>query len=365
METQIKAAIATQNYKQAGRLLKQWQQSDAHNPLLRFYAAQLQEQTNRLEAAEKNYKKLLQQNTHRKIINEARAGIARIHARQEADKAAALAKARSVEDADEKSVLVIASVSNTVVSGTVKSKTLKPEVIASFAKIFNLDAYTARMKLPSVSCRIHRVGPWGELHYFQQQLSQANIPAFCTKVIDIKAIEVFQVSHFESFSPEAIVVCKNSAGQPGKISFDWAEVTQQVRGQLPIFEQVVDLGPRGRTVHKEKVQDYAQVADLHLPGRKVVLRSCDRLYQYQKGAALSSTKELNSRILWNQLLTNINQLTTSPQQNEFSRFGKSALEFINLLPAISPNLEIDRRSPSDWDTIFHLYSSLCYLQQSS
>ncbi|MEL6551915.1 MAG: tetratricopeptide repeat protein [Cyanobacteria bacterium J06621_11] len=355
METQVKAAIATQNYRQASQLLKQWQQSDAQNPLLRFYAAQLQEKTNRLEAAEKNYKKLLQQNAHRKIVSEARAGIARIHAKQKAEKAAALEKARAVSGAEEKAILAIAAPSDAD----------RTDAIAGFAKIFNLDAYTARMKLPSTGFRIYRIGPWGELSYFQQQLAEANLVAFCSKVTAVKAIEVFQVTHFEALIPEPTVVCKNSAGQLGKISFDWKEVTQQVQGQLPIFEQVVDLGPRGRTVHKEKVQDYAQVVDLHLPGRKVVLRLCDRLYQYQKGIELSKTNEINSRILWNQLLSKLNTVTSIPHHSEFNRFGKSALEFINLLPIISPNLDIDRRSPSDWDVTFHLYSSLCYLQRDS
>lgn len=350
METQVKAAIAVSDYKQASNLLKQWQATDAQNPLVRFYAAQLQEHTNRWEAAEKNYTKLLQQSTNRKIISQARAGIERIRQQRKAQKDTALAQARSIKGAQEIAILAIAA----------PTEAHKKEAIAAVAEVFSLDAYTARMKLPSHGFRIHRIGAWGELSYFQQQLAKTQTLAFCTKVSDIKALQTFQISHFETLSPQPTVICKNADGQLGKISFDWEEVTQQVRGQLPIFEQVVDLGNWGKTVHKEKVQDYAQVIDLHLPGRDIVLRVCDRLYQYKKGVALSEPSDTNSRIKWNKLLTILSDSTQGPYQDDFSRFGESTLEFINLLPVIPSHLNIVRRAPSDWDLAFHLYSNLCY-----
>lgn len=355
METQVKAAIALNDYKQASHLLKQWQTTDAQNPLLRFYAAQLQEQTNRWDAAEKNYAKLLQQSTNRKIISQARAGIERIRQQRKDQKEADLAQARSVSGAEEVTILAMAA----------PTETRRKEAIAAVANVFALDAYTARMKLPNTGFRIHRIGSWGELSYFQQQLANAHVPAFCTKVSDIKALQTFQITHFETLSPQPTVICKNADGQLGKISFDWGEVTQQVRGQLPIFEQVVDLGNWGKTVHKEKVQDYAQVVDLLLPGREIVLRVCDRLYQYQKGIALGDQNETNSRIKWNKLTKTLSASILAPHQDDFSRFGKGTLEFINLLPVIHPNLDIVRRAPSDWDLAFHLYSTLCYhrLQQ--
>ena len=369
MEAQVKAALAISDYRQASKLLKQWQQQDARNPLLRLYAAELQEHTNRLEAAEKNYKKLLQQSTHRKIINQARAGIERVHrlrqAQKEAQKEAELENARSITGADETAILAIAA----------PTADHQAQAIKGFSKVFGLDLYTARMKVPGSGFRIYRVGALGELIYFQQQLAKSYVPAFCVKANDIKSLQTFQVSYFEALSPQPTVICKNADRQLGKISFDWSEVTRQVRGQLPIFEQVIDLGVRGRTVHKEKVQDYAQVVDLHLLERDIVLRVCDRLYQYQQGIPLGGSSEVNSRIRWNQLLATVDEATNSvltnsaptnnALMNDFSRFGKAALEFINLLPAIHPNLDIDRRAPSDWDLAFHLYSSLCYLGAAS
>ncbi len=370
MEAQVATALAANDYQQVARLLKQWQQHEPQNPSLRLYAAKLQEQTRRLDVAESNYKKLLQQITHRKIIAQARAGIDRIHQMRANERQAALAKARAVEDGQAISILAIAS----------PSPSHRAQAVQGFAQVFNLDAYTARMKVPNSGFRIYRVGGWGELNYFQKRLTTYQTPAFCVKASDIKALQTLQVLYFESLLPQPTVICKNAAKQLGRpsfsrLSFNWAEVSQQVRGQLPIFEQVVDLGSRGRTVHKQKVQDYAQVVDLHLPEREIVLRLCDRFYQYQKGVSLTSSAEINSRIQWNQLTTTvrsaikpaaIEQSATeqmnpnSAKNNGFTHFGKGALEFINLLPAIHPNLDIDRRVPSDWDFAFHLYSSLSY-----
>lgn len=358
MEAQIVAALEVRDYKQVTQLLKQWQATEPANPLLRLYAAQLQEKTNRLEAAEKNYLKLLKQLPGSKIVSQARAGLQRVQKQQAAQKTAELEKARTVDGGSEPAILAIAS----------PPTDQHQQTILGLAKVCNLDAYTARQKVPNAGFRLHRTGIWGEISYYQKALQQVNVPTLTAKVKDIKSLQTFQICYFEALLPQPIVICKSAEGQLGKIAFNWSEVSQRVTGQLPIFEQVVDLGPWGKTKHKEQIQDYAQVVDFHLPKREIVLRLCDRLYKYQKGTAISQRKgsanaaqpEINSRILWNQLIAKIDA-TNSPQHSEFTRFGKGALEFIKILPVIAPNLDIDRRAPSDWDVAFHLYSSLCYL----
>ncbi|MEO0769426.1 MAG: tetratricopeptide repeat protein [Cyanobacteria bacterium J06649_4] len=363
LEPQVVAALAVQDYKQATRLLKQWQANDPQNPLLRLYAAQLQEKTNRLEAAEKNYLKLLRETSSTKLIGQARAGIQRIHeqqkqqqqqnqAQQALEKASVLEQARTVEGGEDAAILAIAP----------PPEAARKAAIAAFAQLFTLDPYTARQRLPTVGFRIYRVSPWAEVSYYAQQLAQALIPTISVKATDIKQLQTFQICHFETLDAQPSVICKAANGQLGKISFDWQEVGQRVSGQLPIFEQVADIGNWGRTVHKERVLDYAQVVDLHFPGRQIVLRLCDRTYQYQQGIQLTDSRELNSRIQWNQLLSELSSALSGPHYNDFNRFSKSALEFTNLLPVIPTNLDLDRRAPSDWDLAFHLYSSLCFFK---
>jgi hypothetical protein len=362
MEAQVAAALEVSDYKQVTRLLKQWQASEPQNPLLRLYAAQLQERTNRLEAAEKNYLQLLKQTPSSKIMSQARAGIRRIQQQQQTRKAEAMSQAKQVEGGDEVAILAIAS----------PSPANRDQAIQGMAQVFNLDAYSARMKVPPSGFRIHRIGPWGEVSYYAQALKQAQAPTLTAKVSDIKALQILQVCYFEAIDDQATVVCKNADGQLSTISFDWSEVSGRVSGQLPIFEQVVDIGNWGKTVYKERVQDYSQVIDFHLKERKIVVRLCDRLYQYKKGSQYkkgtalseqpSALSQLNSRIQWNQLIERLASATSSPQHNDFTPFGQGALEFVPLLPPIAANLDIDRRAPSHWDQAFHLYSSLCYFK---
>lgn len=350
MEAQVLAALAVRDYKQVTRLLKQWQIAEPKNPLLRLYAAQLQEKTNRLESAEKNYLKLLKQAPGGKVMGQARAGLQRVQKQQNLQKVEALEKSRAIQSGDEPAILAIAA----------PAEPSRQQAIKGFSKVFNLDAYTAKLKIPNAGFRLYRTSSWGDIRYYRQELKQASVPTLSARVSDIKTLQTFQICYFETVSPQPAVVCKNVEGQLGKITFSWSEVRQRAVGQLPIFEQVVDLGPWGKTKHKEQIQDYAQVIDFHLPGRAIVLRLCDRLYKYQEGAPLSAQPEINSRILWNRLLAKTDSATQSPQHDEFTRFGKGALEFIKILPTINPNLDIDRRAPSDWDIAFHLYSGLCY-----
>ncbi len=360
METNVAAALEVRDFKQATLLLKQWHTKEPANPLLRLYVAKLQEQTNRLETAKKHYLALLKQSGNAKVTSQARAGLQRIEDAQQAAKVKALTDAKTTSGGTELAILAIASLPPSTSPSSLAAT--RQAAVSSIAKVFNLDPYTARLKLPNSGFRIHRIGAWGEIQYYTRQLAA---PTFCTKASQIKSLQTFQVSYFETLSPNPTLICKNADGQLGKISFAPAEVSQIVSGQLPIFEQVVDLGNWGRTVHKEKVLDYAQLLDLHLPGRQIVLRLCDRLYQYQKGVVLSQKAELNSRIRWNELRSQLTKAIKVPHHNDFGKFGKSALEFVPLLPAISPNLDLDRRAPSDWDLVFHLYSSLWYFQHEA
>ncbi|EDX85088.1 hypothetical protein S7335_2787 [Synechococcus sp. PCC 7335] len=376
METNVASALEARNYQQATCLLKQWQQQEPSSPLLWLYVAKLQEQTNKLASAQKTYLALLKQSASTKIIQQARAGVQRIENLQKTVKGQAI-QAKVSANGAELAILAIASlppsnplsqsvtnqVANQATNRAAKYETSQATkaAIESIASVFNLDLYTARLKLPNSGLRIHRIGPWVEVDYYAQQLAA---PCFCVKISQIKSLQTFQVKYFEALSPNLVVVCKNADGQLGRISFDTAEVSQVISAQLPIFEQVVDLGSWGRTVYKERVLDYAQVLDLQLPGRQIVLRICDRLYQYQKGITLGTTTELSSRIQWNELRSQLIKTSSDRHHSDFSKFSESALEFVPLLPAISPNLDLNRRAPSDWDLVFHLYSSLCYFSST-
>ncbi|MEO0541204.1 MAG: tetratricopeptide repeat protein [Cyanobacteria bacterium P01_A01_bin.105] len=355
MHELVVAAIASQDYKRAAQLLKQWQKAAPKDPLLMLQVARLQAETLQFDAAEKTYLKFLKRVNNPKLMGQARSGLKQVQQRREVAQQQALNEATAVLGSDDPGILVIASPAD------------RQAAAQGLAKVLKIDPYTARMQLPSQGMRLQRIGSVGELAFYGKALQQVGIPAFWVKVEQIKALQTFRVQHVRDWQPQPAVVCASPTGQMGAIAFDWSEVTQRVQGQLPIFEQVADLGPWGKPKRKEKTQDYVQVLDLHLSQRGIVLRLCDRTYEFTKGTRLlpdTAPQQSSTRLQWNALLQTINSAVQGPCFNQFTSFGQGALEFIELLPYVNPYLDIDRRAPTHWDPAFHLYSSLLLLKHS-
>jgi hypothetical protein len=352
MHELVVLALEHQDYQRAAQLLKQWRRATPQEPLLLLYGARLQEATQQWEAAEKTYLQFLRQVNHPKLMGQAREGLKRVQDQRQALRDQAWAEA--VNGDTDPGVLVLAPPAD------------RQTAALQLAQIFRLDPYTARLQLPGRGLRLQRIGPMGELQYYGESLRAANIPADWLKLDAIKTLQTFQVRHFRQLHRQPAIVCQNPAGQVGTLAFEWSEVTQRVVGQLPIFEQVVDLGPWGKLQHKQKTQDYAKVLDLHLHGRNIMLRLCDRTYEFAKGAPAIALPETASSLTahhqWQALVQHINQQVSSPIHSDFESFGQGALEFIDLLPFLNPQLDLDRRAPSNWDQAFHLYSGLRFWQ---
>lgn len=352
MQELIAIAIEHQDYQRAAQLLKQWQRTAPQDPLLLLYAAKLHAATHQWDAAETAYLQFLRQVNQPKLMSQAREGLKHVQQQRQAIRDQALAEAVSGDAAP--GLLVLAPPAD------------RQQAAQQLAQILRLDPYTARLQLPGRGLRLQRIGPIGELQYYGEALQAANIPASWVKLEQIKTLQTFQVRHFRRLQSQPTVVCQNPNGQLGTIAFDWSEVSQRVMGQLPIFEQVVDLGPWGKLQRKEKTQDYAQVLDLHFHGRKMVLRLCDRTYEFAKATPpndAGNQASLTVHSQWQALTHHINhqvsqQPASTPIYDDFASFGQGALEFIDLLPYLNPQLDLDRRSPSPWDQAFHLYSSL-------
>lgn len=360
MQDLVTAALDRGDYTTAANLLQQWKQNHPQDPWLLVMVGQYQEATGRWEAAEKTYLKLLRQVSAPKLMNAARQGIQRVqgHLKQARDEA--LEAARTRPESQSPGLLCLMPVQGEA----------RQAAAQGLARIMQIDPYTARLQLPSQGWRLYRVGPVGELQYFSDALCAAQAPAFWVKQADIKALQVFRVQHFREVANQGTVVCQSPAGQTGTIKFAWHEVTQLVRGQLPVFESVVDLGAWGKLQRKEKTQDYAEVLDLHLHGRRCVLRLCDRTYQFRQGHALPQPpSSLNQQAIirphWNRLIEHLQTQVPRTTQTGFTKFGAGALEYIDLLPPFEAHLNISRRSSSNWDAAFHLYSGLHFLRFSN
>ncbi|WP_138501260.1 tetratricopeptide repeat protein [Nostoc sp. PA-18-2419] len=354
MIEQVAIAFDNKDYQKAAKLLKQLQKESPEHPWVQFYLARLHEVSQKYQDAEKIYRHLLRDTRNSRIVTLARQGLARLQEIEQEQRQRAIAKATSQPSNTELGVLILEPLSNE----------LKTEVSRKFAQIMQIDPYSARLTLPSRGWRLYRTGQVGELKFYGEQLQQANIPCFWTTITAIQEIQVFQVKYFSESQLKATVVCRNQANQLGSLTFDWSEVTARVVGLLPIFEQVVDIDAHRKLERKTQTQDYAQFCDLHLPGRRCILRLSDNSYEFQQGLEIIAQASQNTiRINWNSLSNWINQqLPHVKNWSDFTPFADTALEQTEMLGKIQSHIYLFRREQTNWDSAFHLYSGLVFVK---
>jgi hypothetical protein len=352
----IANAIGIQDYQTAQKLLQQIEQQDPHNPWIVFYAARLDEAAGNLEAAEQSYRQLLRDTANPKLIAQARQGLSRITEREASDRKRLLAEAKSQPGSQAVGVLILEPITTE----------LKQAAAQKFAKIMQIDAYSARLQLPSRAWRLYRTGAIGELQVYTTSLRQAEIPCFCVPIHQIGQLSVYQVKYFESVEPQVTAVYQLKQGQQEPISFQWSEVSQRVEGLIPIFEECVDITVRHKFQRKTQTLDYLKFCDLHLPGRNAILRLWDQNYEFQQGVLFSSKQkatdgQTTTRDNWQSLLQFLEQqLPDIPVWSDFTPFAETAMDFQELLKLIEPHIDLLRREETPWDAAFQLYSGLAF-----
>ena len=83
-----------------------------------------------------------------------------------------------------------------------------------------------------------------------EPVETAGIDTFALSMKQLKKIQVFQVNYVQSIGSSVQVVCQNSEGQLGEMQFKSSEPSQSTEGLLPIFEDVVDVGPYNKLKRK-------------------------------------------------------------------------------------------------------------------
>lgn len=350
----VKAALQQQNYSQAVRLIKPLIKQYPDEPQVQWYVGNIHEGMGQWQKAEAVYRKLLRHTTNPKIMRQARKGLERLKLAASDRRQVAIAQASADPSQAGDGFLFIAPIPGD----------RKKEAAQGFAQIMGIDAYTANIQLPSRTWKLYRTGPMAELSVYAKELQQTNIKTFALSLKQLKKIQVFQVNYIQTLTPTVRVVCQNSDGQLGEMTFQWSEALQSVSGLLPIFEEVVDLGPYNKLKRKEKTQDYAQVHDLHLPERHCILRFCDRLYNFKEGISVDvlAHPELpqvyaTTRLKWNALTQKIDH-HSKPTKTwlDFTAFGTSALDYLDLADGFSSHINVFRKEDSKWDHAFHLFS---------
>ncbi len=361
MLDRVAAAFDQKDYKTAAKLLKQLLKESPDDPWIKLYVGRLQEVSGKRQDAEKIYRKLLREITNNKIVTQARQGLQRLRELEEEERKRAIHQATADVSDSEPGVLILEPIDNE----------LKTQAAQRFAQIINqLDPYSARLLLPSRGWRLYRGGAIGEIKFYGEQLQKAEIPCFWTTLAKIQNIQVFQVNYFQEAiqaASQVTVVCRNQFNQQGAIAFDWSEVSARVQGLLPIFEEVVDFDRRRNIERKTQTQDYAQFCDLHLPGRRCILRLYDGDYDFQNGMEFADKASQNTlRINWNNLSSWLDvQLPQVKVWSYFTHFAETALDQNEILKQIQPHINLFRREPSNWDAAFQLYSGLLFVKEGS
>jgi hypothetical protein len=350
------------------------------DPMGQLCAAQLQESNDQLDQALETYRMLLKSAIGTKILTEARQGIDRIEGIQQEIRAQAKASARAgIEDNLEPGFLILEPI----------ELDQKQAKAVKFAQIMGIDPYSARLQLPSRGWRLYRTGTMGELKFYQQQLEQAEIPCFSVSRHDMQQMFVFKVNHFQTFRPQATIVCTDDRSEIRIFNFDWSEVTQMVTGLLPIFEEVVEIDLNNRTSRKPKILDYVHVCDIQLRNRRSIFRLCSQTYEFSQykqlithnrsqffstqlssqltgdlsSAAVIQRISSTSRDNWQNLITQIQSRCPEIKVwKDFTPFAETAMGHPEMLGHINPHLELLRRADSLWDRAFHLYSTSSMLR---
>jgi len=354
MIDQVASAFENKDYRTAANLLKKLLKESPDDPQVQLYLGKLHEVSGKHEKAEKVYLQLLRDSTNNKIITQARQGLQRLEDIEKKQRQDKIERAKSNPENQESAVLILEPIPNE----------LKKEAAQKLASIIGIDAYTARLSLPSRGWRLYRSGALGELKFYGEQLLNSDIPCFWTTLAKVNKIEVFQVRYFKDFGTKVTAVCENQDKQLGSLVFEWSEVTAQVQGLLPIFEEVVDLNVRGKLQRKTQTQDYFHFCDLHLPKRNCILRIYDNGYNFNKGVAISPQNSQNTiRINWNNFLNFLkNNLSQVKIWSDFAPFAETMLDQTEVLHQIQSHVQIFRKEQTGWDGAFHLYSCLVFLK---
>ena len=361
----IAAAFDRKDYREAAQLVSVLLNQSPQNPWGQVYLGRLHEVSGKLEAAETVYRQLLRNALNPKIADQARQGLQRLQAIVKEKREKAIAQAKADPQNAEPGILIIEPV----------SAETKAEAAKHFARIMELDPYTARLQLPTRNWRLYRTGTMADLSVYVAELQQVGIPAFCVSIAKSQQIRVFRVCYFLSDSPRATAVCKDESNQIGQINFNWSEVAQRVEGMLPIFKKYAEFDIlHGEVEYKEQTHEYAHICDLHLPRRRCILRLLDQTYEFQQGVSLTPPQQVplgrgvtanssNFSSNWNGLVNFLNrQLPESKVWSDFTPFAEAAINRADLLRPVKSYIDVFRRTESNWDPAFELYSRLVFLR---
>jgi tetratricopeptide (TPR) repeat protein len=353
-------AIKNKQYQRTAELLQDLSSDQRDNPWILFYQARLAEGLGNLSEAQQGYRQLLGWISNPQLLAKIRRGLERIKLLEEqAEKQVLDQRKELLEVAKSQDPELGVFVLDPITSEQ------KQEAANIFGEVMQIDAYSARLQLPSRAWRLYRTGSVGALNFYVQELQGQGIPCFCVPLTCILSLRILPVYSLEAIAPNMALTYRVSKDQRSQIDIPWSAVSQRVEGLLPIFEECVAVSKNGKVERKTKILDYAKMCDLHIPKQNIILRFCDQIYEFDQGISLITSpkpqEKGTSYDQWQRLLAILQeQLPTVKVWNEFKLFAETALDFKELLKLVDPHIHFLRREETEWDEAFHLYSSLAF-----
>ncbi|MEE3718474.1 tetratricopeptide repeat protein [Tumidithrix elongata RA019] len=351
----FESQFAQKQFSAASVTLKQLLKDYPDDLQLQVLLARFYDATGKPEKAETIYRNLLRSQTQSKLLNQARQGLKAIEDAEIKQRKDRIAKALGILGGESQGLLAVRPIAPEV----------RDRIVEKFARIFRLDLYSAKFKLPSRNLKILRTGTVAEMQVYAEELNSIDIPARAVSLDAIAKIAVYNIDYFELPSIHQVHAIHND----GAIAFRLDEVKARVEGIIPTFGQVVTVDAKHKLVWKDQILDRVRFCDFHIPERNCILRFHDNHYKFDRGMQLQVKKSLDHlaptvQERWVALMQWVEQsFPEVPVHNDFTPFADMAMAYSETLKEIEHHIDLLRHKPSLWDNCFQLFSGMIFLDR--
>ncbi len=325
-------------YEGAHRSLNQLQTLGLDTMHLQLLKARLYDATDRTEEAEQLFRLVLKSNAPNAQILQARQGLNNIQVRQQERRKASIALEMTEARNQDDGLLLLFPID-------VINKEAKAEALA---RVFNLDIYTARSVLPTRHHKIYRLGRYGEMKVYAQELQSYGIDCQAVRLKTIGEIPVYPVLYLAEAEDRLLITTTEK-----EFNIPWSSIKRIVKGDVPMLEEVVvGVNRKYQVVKEEQTKDYLTILDLH---SDVIFRLENLEYLFSKGQQFPVENDTMTA-KWQQLIHWIMERTRAVMIDDFLAFAEMSLLYPETLEKITPRLSFKRVKDCLWDNSFELYS---------
>lgn len=356
MFEELEKAIDTQDYEIAHQIIAELDSKLTDKLWLKYYQSLILEKQENLQQAEQDYRQIIKESIYPdpKLLKLIRNGIERILTAKKEEQEEQKQVFTQIENSDNLAVLILENV-------TLEEK---QQLAPDFAKIMEIDKYTATLQIPTRSWRLYKTGQLEELNYYQSELTKIGLPCFCQPLNQINSMTVYQVKYIDidNNGSQLRFFTENKSGQEETIEVATKHINGWVKAMLPLFELIVNVDKKNKIEKKKSTLDYIAFFDLHSPHHNAIFRFSDRAYQFEQDQNIQRESH-TTKDKWQNLENNLQTIISSASVwSNFTLFAEGVIQFPEMLKQVKSHVHLFRREDTLWDEAFQLYSGLIFLQ---